>query len=87
MSMIFKLKFELVSYDVAYALALAAEVREGSTQEIADWIGSRTKTDCKQIAQERVQRNGESDYWPEVEEREMMLRARAHVDHLWPEGV
>lgn len=84
--MIFNLRVELVSYDVAYALALEADLKEGSVEEVADWIVSRTKTECRQIARQRVLRNGESDYWPEVP-GDLLLVARHHVDRLWPKGV
>lgn len=83
----FTLKFELVNYDVAYALALAAEREVGSTEAVRHWISTRGRTEVKEIAKQQVQRNGESEFWAEVAEDELMQTARAHVDHLWPDGI
>jgi hypothetical protein len=85
--MIFHVRHELVTVDLAHAVALDAEVEEDSSRGRRIRIGSLTKTEIKLIARERVGRNGEPDYWPEIEEEGLHAIARERVQQLWPRGV
>jgi hypothetical protein len=84
---IFNVRFELVNADLAHAIALEAEIEEGTSRGRRVRIGSLTKTEIREIARERVSRNGERDYWPTIEEEDLLRVARERVQQLWPKGA
>lgn len=85
--MIFNVRHELVSNDLACAVALEAELETGTALGQKVRIGQLTKTQIRGIARERVLRSGEPRFWPEVEEAQILVAARDRVDHLWPKGA
>ncbi|MGH2938309.1 MAG: hypothetical protein ACRDPE_09345 [Solirubrobacterales bacterium] len=87
MSLVVHVRHELVSFDLACAIALEAETEVGTTLGQKVRIGQLTKTQIREIAKDRVRRSGEPDYWPEVEDAQILVAARERVDYLWPKGA
>jgi hypothetical protein len=85
---IFNVRHELTSYDLAYAIALESETYVGNTRGQYVRLGALTKTEVREIAKERVARNGsDSNYWPELSEDGLLKVARERIDQLWPKGA
>jgi hypothetical protein len=84
---IFNVRHELTSADLAYAVALDTEVERDGRMAQGIYIGSLTKTDIREIGRTRVVRSGLPQMWLEVEDDALIRLARERIDTLWPKGA
>lgn len=85
--MIIQVRHELISFDLAHAVALEAESEEETRLGRQIRIAQLTKTEIRQIGTSRLLRSGEAEYWPEILEDGLFEYARGRVDGLWPKGA
>jgi hypothetical protein len=80
---VFSVRHELTQADLAYAVAIDAEIRGGSTQEVTDYIGSLGKRRVNAIVRARLKWSGGPAYWPEVTEANLLVAAKERIGQLW----
>lgn len=85
--MIFKLRFELTSHDLAIAVTRIAERRGGSTEQIEAWISSRRKKEIREAGHRTLVDWGDPSKWPEPAEESLYACARKRIIKLWPKGA
>lgn len=85
--MIVQVRYELVSADLAIALALRAEEVHGSAEDAQNFIDGTGKAEVRSIARQRLLRDGDPEYWGAPNEEDLMTYAREHANKLWPEGA
>jgi hypothetical protein len=91
---IFNIRYELTSYDLAYALAIQCEIDLPETPPtIAAHLRNHgwTKTEIRKAARSRLELSGTPDSWPDLEPHSevigLLRTCREHVNALWPKGA
>lgn len=86
--MIFAIRFELTTADLAEALVLRAELEEPSDRTVEQWVASRSKNEIREFARERLGWSGDPKGWPGIEGGAALLAvARETCQRHWPRGA